>query len=426
MKDRKKQKSISFLLIIIIVLSAFLPFEIIYLISVGYIIFHLFLYKIPVSKKALFALIPLVIILIISCFGIVWRKNYTDIIRDIAYLSSPVLVFMIGYIQMLKIKDLKMFLKSIIIAGTALSSYHLFKLVVNLEVLTTSIREIRLALGVGYMWSVISLSILILYKYFNLEVFKRQSTRIICVILCSSSFLLSLSRSLAVVLFIFVIVFGYNSLLKLSKKEIRFKTNYKKLSLSLFYLLVLFMVILLINPFDSLIFNQLFQKIYNSFNEIKLSRSTDTSNFINNWRGYEGNRAVMTYDDFNPIQKIFGGGIGQLVKLDVPVMLEGQLYTEVPKIHNGYLYVLIKSGIFGVFLYVYFIARVLINGFVFQRNMNTKNRFIGKLVVSSILALAVITFVDTGVFHLEISFPFMLLIGTFYGYVLLLAQQKLT
>ncbi|MDU9695139.1 hypothetical protein O0Q50_28485 [Priestia aryabhattai] len=424
---KKNKKSISFVLLIFLVLPqlnliSFHPF---FLMVCLYLAYNFVFYRVPISKKIFRRAIVLGLLLVtaIASFLYSFSNPMADAIRDSIYLIYPILMLIIGYIQMLKFKDVKVILKTIIVAAVILSLIHLGKLIINPTVLSGTIRDIRLALGNGYTLTVIALGIMIYSKRYNLDIIKKRSTKFWFILLCLSSLVLSLSRTLPIMLAIFVICLGWRSLPKRTKIRLYKRNIHLKISVSIFALLLFGLIMIPVSQTSA--YSQLSDKFLNSLSEVHIEEYRTIQDINHNWRGYEAYRALIEYDNFDPVQKVIGGGLGKLVDLNMTIMLAGKVYREVPIIHNGYMYILVKTGALGIILYLYFLFTVVKDGFNFQRNALKKNdKLLGRLMISAGISVLITTYINTGMYKPESAYEYLLLIGSLYGYLHLEKQKQ--
>ena len=122
-------------------------------------------------------------------------------------------------------------------------------------------------------------------------------------------------------------------------------------------------VVLLSGAFDS---NQdemsLIGKFEHSVTEVAISDYEDMSDINLNWRGFESYRAYLTYLDGSLFEKAFGQGFGAMVDLGFDMPLGGDAsisFRYIPVIHNGYMYLLVKYGLIGVLIYLYYIFKLI-------------------------------------------------------------------
>ena len=146
------------------------------------------------------------------------------------------------------------------------------------------------------------------------------------------SLLLSYSRSSWLFFIILFFFMGYRFLIK-------------------YIILVFLFFLLIVTEVDH--FGILF-KIVNSVNEVAIQNFDSMDTITLKWRGYENFLAISQYLKGNYLSYIFGNGFGSRIEIGFRMQLAGGDYYDLPIIHNGYLYVLFKYGLVGIFLYMYF------------------------------------------------------------------------
>ena len=121
------------------------------------------------------------------------------------------------------------------------------------------------------------------------------------------------------------------------------------------------------------------------------------------YRAYESFAAFTAFASFSRVQMALGAGFGLVVDLGVAVQLAGKEYDAVPWIHNGYLYVLVKTGFVGLASYLLFLARMAVGPY-------PSTSTLGPAIVRGIVAgLLISNVVICGWFNIESVFAFLLL-----------------
>ncbi|WP_264550543.1 O-antigen ligase family protein [Flavobacterium sp. N2820] len=100
------------------------------------------------------------------------------------------------------------------------------------------------------------------------------------------------------------------------------------------------------------------------------------------WRGYEAKRAIYLMEE-NPTSYFIGTGFGSLVnlKFQAPVGGEGGM-KYISRLHNGYIFVLYKTGILGLLLYFVFLTSLYMK--IYRFNTNNSNQILVNRLISSI------------------------------------------
>jgi hypothetical protein len=125
------------------------------------------------------------------------------------------------------------------------------------------------------------------------------------------------------------------------------------------------------------------------------------------WRAYEALKAIEGISDtkYN-LGWFFGRGLGAQVDLGFEAPLDGKKIQFIPVIHNGYIYVLFKSGILGLLTYIIFLLYVYIQSYKSEINKHTTiiNNFISGIAIFFILTSLIIT----GIYNVGDIVTFML------------------
>ena len=103
--------------------------------------------------------------------------------------------------------------------------------------------------------------------------------------------------------------------------------------------------------------------------ETKIDRENH-QDLWDHWRGYEAKRAFALMNE-QPVSYVIGTGYGSLVNLKFNAPLNGEKkgMKYISELHNGYPYVLYKSGVIALFSYLVFlflIYKKIYNKFTFE------------------------------------------------------------
>ena len=153
-------------------------------------------------------------------------------------------------------------------------------------------------------------------------------------------------------------------------------------------------------------------KVVNSSSEVKV-RAYETFADINNiWRGFEAYRAEKTYLGYSTGDNIFGGGGGALVDLGIAMQLSStQAFKYIPITHNGYMYLLVKTGVAGLCLFALFLAQLLLTAWKALRLRTPPATLAGLALLWTPLVIAATQGVITGIFNKGELMPVLFLTG---------------
>lgn len=140
-----------------------------------------------------------------------------------------------------------------------------------------------------------------------------------------------------------------------------------------------------------------FEKIIFSLSEVRPQNYLLDTDIHQHWRGYETYMAMNLFLGSNPHEVLFGSGLGQAVPIDfakrggVGEQSDIRLF-ELEWLHNGYVTILLKTGVLGITLLLY----IFYNLVVFFMNNKTKN-YNSILYMSLVYYLIISTFLLGGV-----------------------------
>jgi len=329
-------------------------------------------------------------------------------VRDITYMMKPVLGLLIGY-QLFQ-KGIEKPFRFLVNSGVAMACIHLVMVAYGFVFHgAANVREIREYGGYFNDYEVYALLFLLFNKQFDLGLTPKQRRNFLVLLGVSSFFYLARTNFLQ-----FAILFiGMKGYLILNKRSLKIITT-------LFVSIIVgYTAVYYYNPQrngDGL--DEFLYKIKMAPGEAfstKINRD-DWKDFNDNYRSYENIRTAQQLSHNETWW--FGEGIGSQVDLKQKVYLGDMELRQISILHNGFMTVLLKTGIFG--LCIYFIT---IFFFLYNPRSNTKELYTLKLL-----------FIGTGVFLVLSNWVFMgvynlldsksLLIGFLFAYKNQLVQQK--
>jgi len=167
-------------------------------------------------------------------------------------------------------------------------------------------------------------------------------------------------------------------------------------------------------------------KIIGSFGEITIGNYNTDEDINLRYRGYETFMALNSYAEGSDVEMLFGG-LGKLVDLKTFVHLgEDADFRYIPVLHNGWMYLLVKTGLAGVLTYlVVFFGLVITN---WRKYVNEAGRPIIRLFaalnIGCVLSLLITNYIVTSFFNVEMSVLMVTLGYSFYYIKYLLAIQN--
>ena len=382
----KSKEFYSALFIIIILLQLYLPsFKANVLFQV-FILGLFFLFeKVQINKLFFKTILPILIIFLLGFVGFLFNKvTFFDVFKDIFHFLKPITGLLIGYFFYRKIDDFKMFVKTIVVVGLLSAVIH-FGILFFISGFS-SVNEIR-EFGRDNFLELFSLFFLLFYKKFqNDTLFKNQFQHFFFVILLFASNVLYFSRTMIVVAIILLItIYGYTIITKRGLRII----GVVFVSILVFYGSLFSIKISRNQPgLESFLY-----KVKNAPSEIfktKIDRENH-KDLWDHWRGYEAKRAFSLMEK-DPKSYVIGTGYGSLVNLKFFAPLTENYKDKgikyISELHNGYVYIYYKTGIFSLFLYLVFLINLYIKIYY---NKNFETYFISAIGVAFLFTTLTIT-----------------------------------
>lgn len=328
--------------------------------------------------------IPYALILLIATvvsFNFDYQKYL--IIRDITYLCKPMIGFFLGY--QLCGRNFQNAFRLIVKTGVFIAICHfitLFSAVLIYRAATVA--EIRYISGYFSDYEVYTFIILLFHKQFQLD-YSKKTLRIFTLIVGFSAFMYLARTNFIQFVILFLAVKGY---LVINKKSLTIIASIVITSVVGYFIIVStnprrnaeglegFLYKIKVAPMEPF--------------KTKINRE-DYKDFNDNYRSYENIMTIrqVTNDGLTPT--IFGKGIGSQIDLKQEVWLGDMNLRFISILHNGFMIVFLKSGLLGIFIYLFTII-------FFFRKMKTD-----KPIVSNINLL----FIGTGVFLLVSNWVFL-------------------
>lgn len=347
----KKSDFYTSLFIIILFSQLYLPsFKVNVLLQFIVLTLFLFYEKRTLSTSFIKYITPIIVIFFIGFIGAFLHKNGPfDAVKDAFYFINPIIGLLIGYLFYKQIDDNERFFKTIILVGFISALIHVFMIVfISNHATVSDLRQY----GKDNFLELFAIFFLKFYsKYKNKKLFERKLYFNIIFYTLLISCILYFSRTMIVVaLILLASIHGY------TKITIKSLTVIGVLLLLLFISFTYLLTIKLDRNGGSL--ESFLYKVQIAPSEI-LKTKIDRSNHAqlwDHWRGYESKRAFDLMNK-NPSSYAFGCGHGSLVNLKFLAPItdnkKGAKYISI--LHNGYPYILYKTGFIGLFLYFVFL-----------------------------------------------------------------------
>ena len=311
-----------------------------------------------------------------------------DLLKDTIYFSRPITVLFASYFVTKQIKSITYVFNVVVVIAFLFALRHILVILINVGSYESYI-NIRSLGGKHNHIELIALVFLFFTPYVSIFKKYRKAVKFILFV----SIILYFSRTMLIVFFIFYL--GHKGYLHLNRKFLK--------GFLIFGLTSIILGIAIYNvetTRDSDGLKKFIYKTQNSFKELFVPFDSeqvkrDRRMLWEHWRAYEAQKAIEQLNESGIKAWLIGMGYGTKVELDIEVKLQGKLYAEVPSIHNGYIYILFKTGILGLFFYLLFILSI----FFKHQKFKGKKAVLDNMIVASSLYLLFSSFVVTGFYR---------------------------
>ena len=155
-----------------------------------------------------------------------------------------------------------------------------------------------------------------------------------------------------------------------------------------------------------------FDKFANTADEVKFRHYDSFQEISDNWRGFEAYRGLQTYDGYSSREQVMGAGLGALVDLGFSMQLTPtEAMRFIPIVHNGYTYLLVKTGVIGIVLFAIFVLQIGWLGLRMLRRTDPTRIFVGYLLLWTAIDFALTQGVITGIYNRSALAPNLILLG---------------
>lgn len=295
--------------------------------------------------------LPIAIFLLGMVGTLFYKYSYFNILKDIFHFIKPILGLAIGYLFYKKINSINNLIKVVVLVGFLSAIIHLITIFFFSNLDTVSgLREF----GKDNFVEMFALFFLLFYKkFFGETLFKKQQNSNLIFIVLLLSNVLYLSRTMIVgAIIILISVYGYS---KITVKTIK----------------IISVMIISVGLLYTYLFSVKIDRSGNSLEsflyKVKIAPAEIFETHIDrenhkdlwdHWRGYEAKRAIALLNQ-NPHFYFFGAGYGSLVNLKFFAPLTDNYKDKglkyISELHNGIPYILYKTGIIGLIIYLSFL-----------------------------------------------------------------------
>lgn len=335
---------------------------------------------------------------------------FYDVFKDAWYYLNPPIILCAGYLAMNRIKRIEPVLNVFIVGGSLLSLHYLASLLSDIPfLLSASIQELHNHKGGGNFLPVISLAMIIIADRQGIVLFNgryNKAVRYSIIFINGAAVFLSFYRVMWLSLVI-LILFGAGFF--------TLKRLFRGLALLGIIILVLQITILLM-PEDRLDSDTMLGKIALSLDEVIIRDYFNIADMRAHWRGYESYMAFQTYYEGDFLNVLVGHGFGKLIDLKIVTLLGAENLRYIPILHNGYMYLLVKTGFLGLLLHLFYLYMLIQTGIRYIDENDNQLIFAGYCIMAMSIVFVLTTYFAAGMLNKFLFFSLLLLLGCMLSY----------
>ena len=336
------------------------------------------------------------------------EANWYFYFRDLFYFIQAPLYLLLGFqFQAKSNTDYYGTLKVIISAILLVTMYNFTKIITNTDIISNLGVASRYDIKIYNYSAIYGFVILAFLKTKRIYLFSKQKDNFIKIVFLIS-LILSFSRT------------GYASVLTMLLAPLIIKKNLNKLTFIALITSALFIIFggsLFPENVTQLENYTFLDKIKHSLSEITVRNYTSFSELSDNWRGYESYLGLHLFYNGSFFEYLFGQGLSAHVQTPFWINFENDQLRTIPMFHNGYITILLKTGLLGLLLYFIFIYRLTGS----RENFYEKNNIGSELLLALAISASIEMLAVHGFFSKSPSFIVLFLIGASLAY---LKQQK--
>lgn len=355
----------------------------------------------------------------------IYSDSLYDIGKDVWYFSGPVIYIAFGYLVFERLGSWQRLVQPLVVIGAYSCVVTIVGVVLNREQLlaTDTIQDYRQIAGLGTFVLALPTVLLALMRHVGLPttgVTRSTMVRAATYVLSTIAVLSLFSRTQMVCL-----AAGLVCTVKPRFTPSRVR-NYTAFLLGAAVLLALAS-----SMFHSVkvavLLEDFVQKVRNTSSEVEVHSYETYENINLNWRGFEAARAAKTYGEFGDTEKLFGGGFGTNVDLGFAMKLgdTGESFEFIPILHNGYMEVLVKTGLLGLVLFILFCVQIAFMALQEFRQPEKYAKLNGLLLLWTVFVFVLTQGSISGIYNKSALAPNLFLLGATCASVSLCDRYRL-
>ncbi|WP_416441143.1 hypothetical protein ACH3O9_13085 [Leeuwenhoekiella sp. A16] len=328
-------------------------------------------------------------------------KSYENepvyIFKDFYYFFNPIIIFSFGYVSAYYISIDKL-LKTFVVLGVFLGIAYLLN---HNWSAAKSVNALHEEEGVASYLVIIALVILLLKIIRKEQIFSKFLTGFFISILTLTC-IIAVSRTFLLIFFILMI------------------TGSGQLKFEKFFVLKFLMLVLIFSVFTFFLVNievadhsSFIGKLLYSLDEVTISNYDDLGEINNNWRGFEAFMGWQQISKGSFLEWFVGQGFGRTTPIGIEIKLGDEYFTEIPFFHNGFITLILKTGLIGLIAYLIFFIKMGITNFRDKFDYDENYILCKNIIPGLALTLILTTFIISGWLNKSTLAPVIFSLGYF-------------
>lgn len=385
---------------------------------IGYVLLFVFVYwafrSLTIPPYLSGAILPFGLILLAGLHGLA-RHDLYDALKDAWYIAYPALTLVAGFALMRAIGRVEALVAAILVAALLTAGVHLAIFAVKPELVSLPAAAIRSAAGTGYYVTCLGVALpLGAIAVPGLIPPRHRLLAALSFLVSTASLTAAFSRTLPIVVAILLIALVFPVTLR---RAVAFTAA----------VVVIAGVVAAggLNADSPSRYRggDLLKKWTRVLQELEVREYSSLAQINPNWRGHESARGIATWAAGNPVERVVGRGFGKTVDMGLYINLSVREKSRyIPILHNGYVYLLVKTGLLGLTAYLWALAYMAVVGVRHARAEDPRIAALGRLLVALVLVFAVTTVAISGLFNKRDLVPLAMFAGSLLGYFSLLAD----
>lgn len=330
-----------------------------------------------------------------------------DVAKDLWYVCNPLLTLVVGRQIARGSGDLAALLRICVIAAFLVAVQHVCRFLLHPSYLIESAEDIRRQIGAGHLVTALGLGIVLNSARHRVQLFTSHLLTMVMATFCLASVILSFSRTLWLAVLTFVI-----TVLVIGKLRIALRIG----------CVAACAVVIALAASDDWRSpatepgGRFLEKTVYSLRELQVADYEAAEDINRHWRGFESYRALLAYAAGSPLQRLIGSGFGTGIDLGFVMTLADEEFDTIPILHNGYLYLLVKTGAIGLAAYLLYLLSTMRTAVRLFRLPAASARLCGFMLAAITLIMLECTMVVAGMFNKDWVYPATLLLGMLTGH----------